>query len=264
MKRKYVIEFLVAAVVITILFIVMFPNFQKAQHTASVTKSLHDLSEFSKAIEIVNQNVSGEKRLNEIHQVWVQDMGEDAEPETLFTPLAGFRNATSLFIHPSPIVGWEPQQNKELDALLTFDLRPPPSMLLLNNHVFKNEYLIETGLWRKCLRQFGRNPNSPNQTDTLPFDKEARLPFVGIAKGPFFDAHIGERNVATAETSYTFGNSRIDYYRSDLISDTQLVEYNSTNGVRSHGYVVYRSPAGPVASITDVFPNFHGLPVPQK
>lgn len=264
MKKNFVIESLVAAVFITVLFIVMVPNFQKAQHTAGVTKSLHDLSEISKAIEIVNQNVSGEKRLNEIHQVWVRDMGEDAEPKTLFTPLAGFRNATSRIFDPFPIVGWEPQQNKELDALLTFDHRPPPSMLLLNNYVFKNEYVIETGLWRKFLRELGRNPNSLTLADTLPFDKEAKLPFVGIAKGPFFDAHIGEQNVATAETSFTFGQGRIDFYQIDLVSDTQTVEYNPTNGVRSHGYVVYRSPAGPVASITDVFPNYHRLPVPQN
>lgn len=258
MKRKYIIEFLVAAAVLAVLFIVMLPKFQKAQHIAGVTKALHDLSEISKAIEIVNQQVTGEKRLTEVHQVWVRDLGEEATPEVVVTPLAGVQDGV---MNLRPIVGWDPYQNKELMALLTFDYRPPPGMLLLNNYIFKNEYLIETGVWRTFTRVVGRNSHSPTRLDTIAFDREAKLPFVGIARGPFFDAHIGARKVATAETSFTFGHGSVMYHRARLVSDTHYVEYNPTNGVRSHGYVVYRSPAGLIASVTEFYPDFRGLPI---
>jgi type II secretory pathway pseudopilin PulG len=263
MKRKYIIEFLVAAVVIIVLFIAVFPKFQKAQHTAGVTKSLHDLSEIAKAMETVNQETTGEKRLKEIHQVWVKDLGEDRKSETLVTALAGFQNATSNPLRPSRIVGWGPYQHKELDALLTFDHRPPPSMLLLNNYEFKNEYLIETGAWRTFTKLIGRNPNSPTQYDTIAFDREAKLPYVGIARGPFFDPHIGRRETVQAETAYSFGGGIAVFFRNDLVSDTHYVEYASTNGIRSHGYVVYRSPAGQIANVTDFYPDFRGLPLPE-
>ncbi|MDP8244998.1 MAG: hypothetical protein P9L94_13005 [Candidatus Hinthialibacter antarcticus] len=261
MKRHHVIKLFAAAVVITLLSVVMLPKFQKAQHTAGVTKALHDLSEISKAIEIVNQQVTGEKRLTEVHQVYVRDNREDAKPEVLVTPLTGVQDSAMNSWQMSRIVGWGPYPNKELKALLTFDYRPPPGMLLVNNYIFKNEYLIETGVWRTFTREVGRNPHSPSRLDTIAFDREAKLPYVGIARGPYFDAHIGERKVATAETSFTFGRGSVMYHRARLVSDTHYVEYDPTNGIRSHGYVVYRSPAGPVVSVTEYYPDFRGLPI---
>lgn len=264
MKPKYLLEIIIVSIIIAILFVVMFPKFQKAQHTAGVTKSLHDLSEIVKAIETVNRETTGEKRLQEVHQVWVKDLGEDRKPETLVTALAGFQNAKANPLRPSMIVGWGPYQHKELDALLTFDHRPPPSMLLSNNYEFNNEYLIETGVWRTFTKLVGRNPNSPTKTDTIAFDREAKFPYVGIARGPFFDPHIGNRETVQAETAYTFGRGGVAvFFRNDLVSDTHYVEYAPTNGVRSHGFVVYRSPAEQVANVTDFYPDFRGLPLPE-
>ncbi|MBZ0258414.1 hypothetical protein K8I31_20270 [bacterium] len=257
MKRKYIIEFFVAAVVITVLFIVMFPNFQKAQHTAGVTKSLHDLSEIAKAMETYNRASGGAGHVDEIHSMFIEDVDKNSPPKAWGLQLSDL-DRSPIYTHyfrkdiyfPTHLTN-----GISITSQLDFDYRPPTSMLLLNNYEFKNKYVVETAIWRRFCTKYlypaQRDLVKMNYTETYPFDAKGDIPYVGVARGPFFAPHIGERTYARPESPSDGTSSNILIHLPQIVSDSHYVEYNPTNGVRSHGYVVYRSPAGPIADVTE-------------
>ncbi|MBZ0258415.1 hypothetical protein K8I31_20275 [bacterium] len=254
-KQKRVIEFTVASIIVVLLFVVMFPNFQKAQHSAGAAKSLHDLSEIAKAMEVFNQEASDKSTV--IQSLSIKDLGKDSEPGVWAYLLYEFNHLNMEF--PSSYFSRPPSAQtknaKKILSQLEFDYRPPKSMLLLNGHEFRNNYVVETGVWRRYAIRSGYQPNQyyvgVKRIETFPFDVKGAVPYIGAARGPYFDAHIGEIQIPKPETPYA-GSSRHPSTRSSrVVDDSHFVEYSPTNGVRSHGYVVYRSPAGPVADVTE-------------
>lgn len=260
-RPKHLIEALLVVVVLAILLAVSIPSFFKAQHLSSVAKAMHDLKVISERMAAYNLDNPGLRY--EMHHTVINgrgDNGADIHVSRLQEARSGNLDPWSFMFRSDDTLS-----TYEHHVSLLADLPAPPrAMLLRNGYEFINRYTVASGTWRQLERFRRFDINAPvNYDQTLPFDAQARLPFVGVMRGPYYDRHIGEQEFGQLPVYIDLSGYPYETTASWLMSDTHHVEYSPTNGVRSHGYVVYRSSAESVKSVTDYYPDFRVWPVEE-
>ncbi len=209
--KKYLIECLIATIVLIILTLVMFPRFQNAQILAKVAKAKQDLADITKAMRAYNIDEEGYG----LQYVFI--VGNQAGTSiqsmnvgTLITPETGshdFYGLNSTTLPPTT-----------LKPYLTSYPIPKLPLEIIGKHgnphfyrvIRKQERLNELNLW-----------DTPSLFPCILFEQSMDHEYLGMASGPFIEY--------TKNTMEPLNG--LKYY----------LPYNPSNGIMSYGLIFYLS-----------------------
>lgn len=236
-KPKHLIEALVVVVVLAILFAVMIPQFKQAQVSHYVTQAMTDLdaiADAARAYHLEHPTVLP-------GQIYIRN-----ERTSWFESVFAY-HAAELMKRRSVVPSH--MQFERIEPYFQQELIQPDSP---NPRSYLNRYTLTSHAWRELQVKHGYGPirgayfpSGPGTVmqvqapKTQPFETGESIEWIGVAEGLCDFTHAFYANDAQRELN-------------PYDSDYRYVEYSPTNGLLSHGFVVYRSAPGDLTTTDDL------------
>lgn len=256
-NRNRTIEIFSAIFLVALLFVVMVPKFIKAQQHTYVSRALREMDAIARAMQAYNLDEARDAhgyRLQKAminyntsviptathHYLYPFDTDWKLMPDESFLHLPYRRLRTAAPLAPIFNADAEPPlEGKEGKYYGTYYVSSNPAIDI--DQLLIPISSIEQSWHTKLFR-----------------NKRKSSAFIGYCRGPYFE-------LAAPTQSNSQEIIKDNYFivtQGDVLKKIwgavsyfiESVEYNPTNGVESHGYVVFRSAAPATESISDYFP----------
>jgi type II secretory pathway pseudopilin PulG len=262
MKRKHIVEIAAALLIVAILFAVMVPQFIKAQQLTYVSRALRDMAAISQAMQAYNLDQASDAPAHRLQKALINNENHfypNSPLHRIYTYNTDWKLTEDETFMRLPF-----RSTKETELLsptYNVDEKPP----LKGNYRFRDGdyyavYFVASAPAIQMNKLLIPISSIEYAWRTQTFIKEKNSSaFVGYCRGPHYG--LPKANSQNPQVIHD-----LDHWYQVTQSDVTKkvwgvttfiddeVEYSPTNGVESHGYVVYRSAAPATEDIDDYFP----------